>query len=149
MELSALFSHLNSISSALHTHWNFFSVVVLGIVAGLAMKDKKVDGMVGLFLIIGLTMYLVSNFYRIGETVKEIKTVKAEINRVMVKDKKDKKVGPEFSHYYTQEQKAVNDYWPYFHITIDVFLVLMVVCQTDRSKWPARLRRLFRACDKN
>lgn len=137
MEISNLFSHLNSISSALYTHWNFFSAVALGIAAGLAIKGAKIDALVGVLLAVGLTMFLVSNFIRIYETTEELKMVKDEITLKIdnYNDSKNKKLSPKFKNYYINEYLGVNPYWKMFHIVIDAFLILVVFARTDWKKW--------------
>lgn len=137
MELSNLFSHLNSISGALYTHWNFFSAVALGITAGLAMKGTKVDALVGVLLALGLIMFLSSNFNRISETTDELKIVKDEIATKIVNysESGNDKLSQAFKNYYANDYSGVNKHWKKFHIIIDIFLILVVFARTDTKKW--------------
>ncbi len=67
MNIQELLTHLNSISSQIHTHWYFYAVVAFGIATGLSIKVEKIKKRVGLLLIVGLSMFLVTNFNRINE----------------------------------------------------------------------------------
>ena len=129
METNALFSHLNSVSNSIHTHWNFFSVVALGVGTGLSIKDDKFVTFIGVLLIIGLGMFLFSNFHRIRRTSKELKIVVYEIkNQIMSEN-----LTPEFKEFYSNEHSHINKYWPVFHITIDIFIILILIYKTEWS----------------
>ena len=125
MDLSDLFSHLNSISSSYHTHWNFFSGVVLATVGAVALKDDlSISICVGAMLITGLSFFLFSNFKRIKQAHDEINIVQKEIQAKL----QNSALGQDFIDYYhTELHSRVNKNWPYFHCIIDFFVVSVLV----------------------
>ena len=134
--ISDLLSHLNSLSSAYSTHWNFFAVVALGIVTGISLKEKKIEVMVGLLLIVGVIMFLSTNFYRISETIEEIKVVECEIEIQM---EKENNLTTEFKNFYTGnrctgENLRFNSDWQIFHIIIDLFLIIIIIMRILQGK---------------
>lgn len=132
MDLSNLFSHLISVSSSLHTHWNFYSAVALGIVAALALNPGTLEPFFAFLLVVGLFVFLVSNFTRIDKTVKELKIVENEIKYRVVSNVDDANLSDDFKAYYLQEASRAFKLWYVFHVIIDVFLILLILL---RIKW--------------
>ena len=141
MDINALFSHLNSVSNAIQTHWNFFSVVALGVGTGVAIKDKNIETFIGVLLIVGLGLFLFSNFQTIHRTSTELKIVESEIEYQIASEN----VTPEFKEFYSNEHSNehshINKNWPVFHITIDIFIILILIYRTECvARWIASFR---------
>ncbi len=133
MKLTDMFSHLNSVSGSYHTHWNFYSAVVFGVIAAITITDNSsvINPKIGMLLIAGLILFFIPNFLRIAATYKEITVINTEISRIL----ENTNVDSEFNKFYAaKKHKRVNSMWWMFHISVDILLLLAIICRVYLSK---------------
>ena len=136
MDIFALLNQIDNVSNSIANHWNFFSVVALGVATGVVITKKKIFPMSGYALMLGIAVFLGTNGYRIYLATTELNILESVLKEEVTQLSKDERLPAKLEKFYSGPYSRSNTCWPIFHILIDGLLLFIIWRRIEQDLQP-------------